>query len=209
MKTILIADDHPLTLRGTKTFVESLGYRVVETCTNGIIALNSLQHEAPDIALLDVSMPGLTGLEIVAKITEYKIRTLPILITMHHEMSVYIKAKQLGVRGYLLKDHAEEELAVCLATVAKGEYFVSKYLSEKLYVDKNTDTNSDLAKLTFVEKKIIELVAAQHTTRVIAEMLFIAEKTVESHRRNIMEKLDLPKEKNALLIWAMKNMKLG
>lgn len=206
MKTILIADDHPLTLRGTKNFVETLGYRVVETCTNGIIALNSLQYKAPDLALLDVSMPGLTGLEIVAKITEYKIKTLPILITMHNEMSVYKKAKQLGVRGYLLKDFAEEELASCLETVIKGESFVSKYLFEKLYVDKNTHMNSDLDKLTFVEKKIIELIAAQHTTKVIAEMLFIAEKTVESHRRNIMEKLDLPKEKNALLIWAMKNM---
>jgi DNA-binding NarL/FixJ family response regulator len=208
MKTVLIADDHPLTLRGTKDFVESIGYLVIETCTNGIIALNSLQHQQPDIALLDVSMPGLTGLEIVAKIAEYKIDTLPILITMHHEMSVYTKAKELGVRGYIIKEHAEEEIETCLRMVLRGEYFVSKYLSEKLYIDKNTDTDSDLVKLTFVEKKILELIAEQHTSKAIAEMLFIGEKTIESHRRNIMEKLNLPKEKNVLLIWAMKNMKM-
>ncbi len=207
MKTVLIADDHPLTLMGTKLYVEFLGYRVSDTCGNGLVALNSLRQAPPDIALLDVSMPGLTGLEILDKIREYKIPTAPILLTMHYEMSVYIKAKQSGVKGYLLKDHAQEELRECLEKVLEGDCYFSKYLSEKLQIDSPSEVNSEIDKLTFAEKKILELVANQHTTKEITEMLFISEKTVESHRRNIMQKLNLPKEKNALLIWAMKNMR--
>lgn len=209
MTSILIADDHPLTLMGTKLYVESLGYKVSETCGNGLVALNYLLQNPADIALLDVSMPGLTGLEILDKIMAYKIPTRPILLTMHYEMSVYRKAQQSGVCGYLLKDYAQEEMAECLKTVLENGTYLSKYLAEKLQVDKAQNVGGDIEKLTFAEKKILELVANQHTTKEITEILFMSEKTVESHRRNIMHKLNLPKEKNALLIWAMKNMHKG
>jgi DNA-binding NarL/FixJ family response regulator len=207
MNTILIADDHPLTLMGTKVFVESLGYQVIETCANGIVALNTLRHQTPDIALLDVSMPGLTGLELLEKIQDEKMDTYVILLTMHHEMSVYLKAKQLGVRGYLLKDYAAEELDICIKTVLEGEEYISKYLSKKLYNDGEQDEVKGMSVLTFAERKIVELIALEHSSKEIADFLFISEKTIETHRRNIIQKLNLPRERNALLIWAIKNIK--
>ncbi len=204
---ILIADDHPLTLMGTKGFVESLGYKVVDICSNGITAYNMIVSHQPAIAILDINMPGLDGIEVLEKIFKQKLRTKVILLTMHKEMTVFRKANQFGVFGYILKEYAHEELDKCLKEVEKGYQYISKNLTNELTVDKNLNTPSDLSKLSFTEKKVIELIAQQKTSRQIAEMLFISEKTIEGHRTNIIQKLELPKEKNSLLIWAMKHFK--
>lgn len=204
---ILIADDHPLTLMGTKGFVESLGYKVIDICSNGITAYNMISSHQPTIAILDINMPGMDGLEVLEKIFKQKLKTKVILLTMHKEMTVFRKANQFGVFGYILKEYAQEELQNCLEEVKKGKQYVSKNLTNELTADKNHDTGSDLSKLSFAEKKVLELIAQQKTSKQIAEMLFISEKTVEGHRTNIIQKLELPKEKNVLLIWASKYFK--
>lgn len=204
---ILIADDHPLTLMGTKGFVESLGYKVADICSNGISAYNMIASHQPVIAILDINMPGMDGLEVLEKVFKQKLKTKIVLLTMHKEMTVFRKANQFGVFGYILKEYAQEELQKCLEEVKKGNQYVSRNLTNVLTVDKNHDTPSDLSKLTFAENKVLELVAQQKTSKQIAEMLFISEKTIEGHRTNIIQKLDLPKEKNSLLIWAMKYLK--
>ena len=89
---ILIADDYPFTLQGTKSFVESYGYSVTDTCSNGTSALNLILLHLPDIAIFDINMPGLDGLEVAKKIQEARIKTKVILLTMHKEMTVYKKA---------------------------------------------------------------------------------------------------------------------
>lgn len=203
---ILIADDHPFTLQGTKAFVESLGYTVVDICNNGITALNLIISHRPSISILDINMPGMDGLEILEKVYKNKLRTKVILLTMHREMSIYKKANQLGVYGYILKNYAQEELGICLEEVAKDRQYISPLITNELIADKTSDSNSGISKLTFSEKKILELIAEQHTSKRIAELLFISEKTVEGHRRNIISKLDLPKEKNILLRWVLSNM---
>ncbi len=202
---ILIADDHPFTLAGTKTFVESLNYTVEDICSNGIAALNLIAAHQPNIAILDINMPGLDGLEVLEKVYQQKLFTKIILLTMHKERTIYNKAKSLGVMGYVLKENAQEELGFCLSAVIKGESYVSKNLENELQIDSLNKSESQLDKLTFTERKILELVAQQKTSKQIAEMLFISEKTVEGHRTNIIQKLGLPKEKNTLLIWAMKH----
>ncbi len=202
---ILIADDHPLTLIGTKGFVESLGYQVADICSNGITAYNLIVTHQPTIAILDINMPGIDGLEVLEKVFKQKLKTKVILLTMHKEMTVFKKANQLGVFGYILKENAQEELQKCLEEVKNGNKYVSKNLTNEL--TNNNDVQTDLAKLTFAERKVLELIAQQKTSKQIAEMLFISEKTVEGHRGNIITKLELPKEKNTLLIWAMKYFK--
>jgi DNA-binding NarL/FixJ family response regulator len=202
---ILIADDHPLTLMGTKSFVESLGYKVEDICSNGITAYNLINAHQPTIAILDINMPGMDGLEVLEKVFKQKLKTKVVLLTMHKEMTVFKKANQLGVSGYILKEYAQEEIKKCLEEVKKGNQYVSKNLTNEL--TNNNDVPTDLAKLTFAERKVLELIALQKTSKQIAEMLFISEKTVEGHRSNIITKLDLPKEKNTLLIWAMKYFK--
>ena len=100
---ILLADDHPLTLQGTKNFVESLGYNVIDICTNGVSALNSIKLHSPDVAILDINMPGLDGLDVAKKVFENKLKTKIILLTMHKEMTIYNKAKEYNIYGYILK----------------------------------------------------------------------------------------------------------
>lgn len=208
MATVLIADDHPLTLFGIKMTVESLGYSVTSTENNGISAYNKIIGQQPDIALLDLSMPGMSGMEILEKINGQRNRTKIILCTMHNDLATFNLAKELGVNGYVLKDFDFAELEDCLLHVSRNECFFSEKLSSSLVLgDRNDETkNASLSKLTNAELKIIRLIAAQKTSKEIGETLFIAEKTVEAHRSHIMQKLDLPKEKNILLKWAMKNM---
>jgi len=203
---ILIADDHPFTLQGTKSFVESYGYKVTDTSSNGIFALNLITLHQPDIAILDINMPGLDGLDVAKKVQESKLKTKIILLTMHKEMTIFKKANEYGIYGYILKEHAQTELEKCLIEVVKGNKYVSEFLEDDLIVDRNNTTN-ELSKLTLSEKKIIELVTQQKTSKQIAELLFLSEKTVEGHRTKIIEKLGLPKEKNTLLIWAIQNIK--
>ena len=203
---ILIADDHTLTLLGTKSFVESLGYRVGSVCSNGIAAYNEICSKNFTIALLDINMPGMDGLEILEKVYTSKIRTKIILLTMHREISIYKRANELGVFGYLLKNHSEEELHICLQSVANNVQYISPHITKELVMDKKEAGDNDLSKLTFTENKILEMIGKQHNTKQIAALLFISEKTVEGHRRNIIDKLGLPKEKNILLQWAIKNM---
>jgi DNA-binding NarL/FixJ family response regulator len=203
---ILIADDHPFTLMGTKGFVESLGYKVEDICSNGITAFNLISTHQPNIAILDINMPGIDGLEILEKVFRQKLKTKVILLTMHKEMTVFRKASQFGVSGYVLKENAQQELQLCLEEVRKGNQYVSKNLENDLLIDNSTEYDIAINKLTFTEKKILELIAQQKTSKQIGEMLFISEKTVEGHRSSIIQKLELPKEKNVLLIWASKHL---
>ncbi|WP_343604161.1 response regulator transcription factor [Fluviicola sp.] len=201
---IIIADDHPLTLQGTQAFVESYGHHVVGTCANGVSALNMIQLRLPHVAILDINMPAMDGLDVTKKIKELKLKTKVILLTMHKELMLYNKAREFGAYGYILKEHAQDELKKCLEEVEKGNQYVSDSLLKDLISVRETGT-SELDKLTFSERKIVELIAQQKTSKQIAEMLFLSEKTIEGHRTNIIEKLGLPKEKNTLLKWAMKN----
>ena len=204
---VLIADDHPFTLQGTKMFVQSYGYKVVDVCSNGISALNLIVLHRPEIAILDINMPGLDGLDVAKKVFDDKLRTKIILLTMHKEMAIYKKAQQFGIFGYILKEHAQEELETCLKEVQSGNRYVSKFLTDDL-IDSGADNSSNVDKLTMSERKILEFIAQQKTSKQIADLLFLSEKTVEGHRGKIIEKLGLPKEKNALLKWALQNYKL-
>lgn len=204
MQKIFIADDHPLTLYGTKSFVESLGFQVVETAKDGLAALSVIKKIKPDFALLDINMPKMSGMEILEQIQDYKIPTKVIFLTTHNEMSIYRKAKELGVKGFILKNHAESELEPCLAAVIEGNEYVSPRLQDHLQIDKTYLKNEALRKLNYTEIKILELIAQQKTSKAIGELLFLSEKTVEGHRTNIISKLEIPQEKNALMKWALK-----
>jgi DNA-binding NarL/FixJ family response regulator len=199
---ILIADDYPLTLMGTKSFVESLGYIVDNVCNNGTTAFEQIVAQKPEIAILDINMPGMDGLEILEKVFIQKLPTKVVLLTMHKEMSIFNKANQYNLFGYILKENAQDELEICLKEVIKGNQFISKNLSSELTINNNSEAKEGLEKLTFTEKKIVELIAQHRTSKQIAELLFISEKTVEGHRTNIIQKLGLAKEKNTLLVWA-------
>ncbi|CCG54559.1 Two-component system response regulatory protein, LuxR family [Flavobacterium indicum GPTSA100-9 = DSM 17447] len=201
---VIIADDHPLTLNGTKLFLESLKYRVVETAQNGVKALNLIHIHQPDVAIIDINMPGLDGLDILKAVKEQKLKTKIVLLTMHKESSIYQRALELGVDGYILKEFAIKELDTCLQNLNCGKKYLNTIIESDLIFDTNK-MEVGLEKLTVSERKVLELIANQKTSKQIAELLFISEKTVEGHRTKIIEKLALPKEKNALLKWLILN----
>ena len=204
--SVIIADDHPFTLMGTKAYIESLGYIIMDLFSNGIHAYNTIITRSPDIALLDISMPGMNGLEILEKIQTHKVKTKIILLTMHKELSVFNRAKELNVQGYVLKEFATDVLQECMVSVLEGKRWFSKELFQKLQSGSEAQTEQEIDKLSTAEKKIATLIAQQYANKEIAEMLFVSERTIEGHRHNMIKKLNLPSEKNALMVWALKNM---
>ncbi len=200
--TVIIADDHPFTLEGTKFFVQRLGHNVIDTASNGITALNIIRTKKPVIAILDINMPGLDGLDIAKAVQEEGLPTKIIFLTMHKETTIFNKAVALGAFGYVLKEHALDELEESIKACIRNEVYISLGLQSEL--ETNFTNASDLLdKLSFSERKIIALIAQNKTSKQIAETLFLSEKTVEGHRSRIIEKLGIPKEKNALLSWVM------
>ena len=205
MQTIILADDHPITLNGMKLYVEKLNYKVLNTYLNGIDAYNGIMLLNPDIVILDLNMPGMNGLEVLEKIRESNPTIKIILYTMYHEKSFLIKAKYLGVNGYLLKDFALEELSICLEKVSAGENWFSPKLEETLIIKKHDTEMTKILSLSAAERKILSLIGKDFGTKLIAELLFISEKTVEKHRSNIIKKLGLPTERNVLQRFALQN----
>lgn len=205
MKTIIIADDHPITLNGIELYVKNLGYAVLSTYQNGMEAYQGILDLQPDFAILDLNMPGLNGLEVLRKVRKQNSAIKIILYTMYHERSFLIKAKELGVNGYLLKDFALEELVICLHKINDDKDWFSPKLEEALTINKHDSEKAKVLLLTPAERKILALIGADHNTKKISELLFISEKTVEKHRSNIIKKLGLPNEKNTLIRFALQN----
>lgn len=207
MYRILLADDYPAISTGTKFFLEQKGHRIISVCNNGIEAYNEIITKQPSIAIIDMSMPGMSGMEILEKLKELKSKTKIIFYTMHHEISIFNRAMLLGAKAYLIKDMPLEELELCIIEVGKGNTYFSKLMQAQMFMN-NEENKDDLLKiLTFAERKILELIAQQKSSKQISEELFISEKTVGSHRRNIVKKLNIPAGNNSLSIWAAKNWK--
>ena len=146
----------------------------------------------------------MSGLEVAKQVQARKLNSKIILLTMHNEKSIYKKAMEYGVYGYLLKNFSSTEIEACLKTVAKNEYYASPHLASGLVT---SITDNSLERLSITERKIVELISKQKNNKQIGEALFISERTIEWHRRNIIEKLDLPKGKNTLLTWTLQNVK--
>lgn len=204
-KSIIIADDHPISLRGMESVVIRLGYNVVGSFDNGLHALNKIYSAKPDYALLDVQMPGMCGLDIVEQMQPKKLKTKTIIYTMYNDLALFERAKKLEVNGYLLKEFAIDELKLCLESLERGENWYSPNLEEKLLGSKPSFAPELYCKLTSAEKAIVKSIANKKSSQEIADDNFMSIKTVENHRTNIIKKLELPREKNVLLIWALEN----
>ncbi len=198
----IIADDHPLSLLGTQVLLEGMGHVVLESHNNGRDALNAIKRLKPDFAILDISMPEMDGLEMAEHIRLHQLPTKIILLTSHKEKSIFKKAEELKINAYLLKQFALEELKECIVHLMKNEVYYSHRIKFELQTDRNYLKGEALDKLTFSEKKIFELIVAQKTTKEIADMLFLSEKTIEAHRAGIIRNLGIESGKNALMKFA-------
>lgn len=201
--TIVIADDHPLMLRGLKDFLTSKGFDIIGIAEDGNSAYNLIVKSNPDIAILDIRMPCKTGLEIAEDCFKNNIKTKIILITFDKEEELYQKAKKLNVYGYILKEFAVEEIEICIEHILRNEPYFSEALNTLLEA---SESNSDLMEsLTKAEKKIVLLIAKNKTSKEIADELSVSIKTVHKHRSHIIAKLDLDNKPSSLSIWANLN----
>ncbi|MGO3182567.1 MAG: response regulator [Aequorivita sp.] len=201
--SIIIADDHPLLLKGLSDFLIEKGYNLIGQGNDGRQAYNLITQKKPDIAILDIQMPYMSGLEIAQQCKELNIETKIVLITLHKEKDLYQKAQELNIFGYILKEFALEEIENCIKTVTGGDPFFSKRIKELIGV--GFIESNELSNLTPSEKKILKLIAQDKTNKEIASQLFISYRTVEKHRSNIINKLNIEPKTNSLLIWAKEN----
>ena len=202
-QSIIIADDHPLLLKGLSDYLLEKGYNLVGSGNDGREAYNLITKVEPEIAILDIQMPYMSGLEIAKKCKSNGIKTKIVLITLHKEKELYNKAQELNIFGYILKESALEEIENCIKSVWQGVPYFSQKITEML--KQNTAEDEALNNLTPSEKKILKLIAKNKTNKEIASLLFISYRTVEKHRSNIINKLNLEPKTNSLLSWAKEN----
>ena len=200
--TIIIADDHPLVLKGLYDFLIEQKFNVLASAKNGKEALALIKAHTPDIAILDIKMPFLTGLEIAEKCKNDNLPTKIVLITFEKDEKTYYDAKALGIYGYVLKEFALEEIENCIASVIKNKSYFRPELIAYLEVDTPPEV---LNSFTESEIKILKLIAKNKTAKEIGEELSCSKRTVEKHKSNIIRKLGIEKTPNSLLIWVKEN----
>ncbi|MDQ7786050.1 MAG: response regulator transcription factor [Thermodesulfovibrionales bacterium] len=191
MTRVIIADDHVIFRQGLLNLLKSApDLSVIGEAGGGTETLDLILREKPDIAILDISMPGLDGFEILQKIQSTGIPTKVIFLTMHNETLTARRALQLKASGYVLKDNAFEDLLYAVKAVSAGWTFISPSVSERL-MKASSEEGKEAHALTTREREVLKLIASGFTNKQIASQLFISVKTVETHRTNIMQKLDV------------------
>lgn len=192
---ILLADDHTLVRAGLRALVESIdGAEVVGESGEGRETLELIGTLRPDVVLLDIGMPGLNGLEVARRAAEASPRTRVIILSMHAEASYVRQALQAGVAGYLLKGAAVAELPLALASVMRGETYLTPRVSRTVVEGMLGDAApgaDPLAGLTQRQREILQLIAEGRSTKEIAGILDVSVKTVETHRARLMERLGI------------------
>jgi DNA-binding NarL/FixJ family response regulator len=175
----------------------------------GEAAWQLILENEPDVAVLDVNLPGLTGLEIAGKVRDQKLRTRVIILTMLKEEDLFNRALDLGVNGFLLKENAVEDIVNAIVAAAEGEHYLSPAMSSSLvrrrrHAELLAGHKPGLEHLTKAERRILKFVAGKKTSREIAAELAISPRTVEAHRANICTKLNLSGS-HSLLLFAVEN----
>lgn len=203
--SIIIADDHPLMLRGLHDFLKSKGYNILGSAKDGQEAYNLIVKYKPDIAVLDIRMPFLTGLQVAEACLKNDITTKIILITFDKGEALYDKAQELNIFGYILKEFAIEEIELCIQSVINNKPYFSEEIA--LYLNSNTSTKRPKALnyLTKAEIKVLSLIAQNRTANEIGEALSVSGRTIEKHKSNIIKKLNLESKHNSLTLYAKEN----
>ena len=192
-----MADDHPMFRGGLRQVIESQAdIKVVHETGDGADALSAVRELKPHVAILDLDMPKLSGLELTAAIQREQFPTRVIILTMYREEDMFNEAMELGVLGYVLKDSAAEDILHCIRAVADGRHYLSPAVSGFLVnrhsrAESLRRTKPGLADLTPAELRILRLIARNKTSKEIADELELSTRTVDNHRFNICNKLEL------------------
>jgi DNA-binding NarL/FixJ family response regulator len=206
---IAIADDHSLFREGLRFILEGQPqFRIVTEASNGQELINSLASHVPDVILMDLKMPVIDGVEAIRQIKLSHPAIRIIVLTMYHEESTILHLLDLGANGYLLKNTSSAEVAKAIHDVMKKDYYFTDYVTSVMLKGirkqiKPTLTLDESVVLTKREEEVLKLICQELTTVEIAEKLFLSDRTVESHRKSLLEKLHA-KNTAGLVIKAMK-----
>ena len=193
---VLLADDHTLVRAGIRALLEKLpGVTVAGEASDGREGIDLIKAHQPDVVLMDISMPGLNGLQALAHITQDFPEVRVIILSMHHNDEYVMQALKSGASGYLLKRAATAELPVALKNVIGGEIYLSREISslfiKKFPLQQIARSRSPLEQLTPRQREILQLLAEGQTTKAIAAILKVSDKTVEYHRSKLMAGLKI------------------
>ncbi|MBI4467850.1 MAG: response regulator transcription factor [Acidobacteria bacterium] len=192
---ILLADDHTLVRAGIRALLQNCpDMEVVAEAANGRDGLRLIEKEHPDVALIDIAMPGLNGLDMVARSVREFPQVRIIMLSMHSSEEYVWQALRSGASGYLLKGAATEELELAIRSVHRGETYLSPAVSKHVvaeYIQRTGGETGLPTELTSRQREILQLIAEGHTTKDIAQILHVSVKTVETHRAQLMERLDI------------------
>jgi two-component system response regulator DegU len=206
----ICADDHPIVRQGMQVILErNPALQCIGQASDGEHALQLIRTHKPVLAILDMDMPNMSGLDVARAIQKEVIDTAVIIMTAHKDGLMMREAMKNGVRGYVVKENAVSEVLTCIETVLNGGRYISPVMTEFLLSqsaagDAEQTTESGMSSLTLTERKVLRLVAKNKPSKEIAEELYISHRTVENHRNNICKKLNISGP-NALLRFALEN----
>lgn len=197
MIRIILADDHAVMRRGLRLLLEQQkDFEIVGEASDGREAVKLAETLKPDIAVLDITMPNLNGIEAARQITAKQLGVSIVVLSMHADESFVLRALKAGARGYLLKESPESDFINAIRMVSEGKSFFSPTVSRMLVEDyvrqlQDKDIEDSYELLTLREREILQLIAEGKSNKEIANMLYLSLYTVETHRSNILEKLNL------------------
>jgi DNA-binding NarL/FixJ family response regulator len=188
---VLVADDHGIVRSGVKLLLDRQpDMEVIGEAEDGIDAVEQVIEHRPDVAILDVSMPRMTGLQATHEIKQQAPDTQVLILSMHDDERYLFEALRAGAAGYVLKRAADEDLVNAVRAAARGEPFLTSTAQQALIRD-FLERGDQPEELTPREQEIVKLIAEAHTNKSIAEILHLSEKTVESHRARVLQKLGM------------------
>lgn len=197
MITVVLADDHQMFRQGLRTLIESTqDIKVIGEAGDGQESLRQIEQLQPDVAVLDIAMPGLTGIEVAKRLPKIAPKTKPFILTMHGDTYFAVESLKAGALGFMLKEESFDMLTGAIRTVSRGRIFVSPTLETPVLNDfvaqaKQLPDTGSTTLLTNREREILQMVAEGMTNQEIADKLYISISTVDTHRKNIMSKLDI------------------
>ena len=204
---VMITDDHSMIREGLKQLLELEGdFKVIAEAADGIECMNKLEEVTPDVLLLDINMPNMNGLEVLQKMKDKKLKIKVLVLTIHSEVEYLLKAVDIGINGYLLKDSESAELKKAISVVASGENYIQPSLIPVLNA-KMIDRDSDSVKIESLTKRELEVLknlSYGMYNKEIAEKLDISERTVKNHISNIFKKIEVT-DRTQAAVFAIRN----